>query len=72
MATALCVVAIAASGRLGIYAQTFFAAITGVVYLLLAEKLGLLSGIPEHWRPLRLAFFLYEGTWSFFTREKGA
>lgn len=71
-ATALCAVAIAASGRLGIYAQTFFAAITGVVYLLLAEKLGLLSGIPEHWRPLRLAFFLYEGTRSFFTREKGA
>ena len=48
-------------GELGLIAQLLSAVILGAAYLFLSERAGLLSGVPEHWRPSHLAFYLFNG-----------
>lgn len=52
--------------RFGPVVQLLAAAVIGPTVLFLAERLHLLPGVPEHWRPRALAGFLAASAASFF------
>lgn len=52
-------------GRLGLVLQFCATAAVGVFYLLLAERLGLMSGVPDNWHPSSLFRYIATNMRSF-------
>ena len=59
LATGCCALLAVWSAPLGSVGQLVVTVCVALAYLFLAERGGLFPGVPEHWRPVRLASFLF-------------
>ena len=60
-AVSACAGIVILGGELGLFVQLSLAIIFGGLYFFLSERVGLMSGVPEHWRPSRLALYFIQG-----------
>ena len=60
-AASACAGIVTLGGALGLFAQLSLAVIFGFLYFFLSERIGLMSGVPEHWRPSHLALYFCNG-----------